>query len=330
MEKFSAYRIFEENGKGRGRLVEMTLDELDAGEVVIRSAYSSVNFKDALAGTGAAKIVRRYPCVGGIDCSGTVMSSSDSRFKAGDEVICTSYDLAMAHDGGYAGMVRVPADWVVPLPQGLTLFDAMAIGTAGYTSALAIHLLEYNGMAPGNGKVLVNGATGGCASIAIDMLAGLGYRVTAITGKAAEHDYLKRIGANEVLGREALAAATRPLEKGLWAAAFDSVGGEQLAALTRTMQQHGLIASFGNAGGIELHTTVLPFILRGVRLIGVDSAYTPMPIRRRVWQRLATDLKPRHLGDIAQTVALDQLPEIFEKMLRQHSKGRIVVVTGGC
>ena len=329
MEKFRAYRIFEENGKGRGRLVEMALDELDAGEVVIRGAYSSVNFKDALAATGAGKIVRRYPCVGGIDCSGTVISSSDNRFKAGDEVICTSYDLAMAHDGGYAGMARVPADWVVPLPPGLTLFDAMAIGTAGYTAALAIELLEHNGMAPGNGKVLVNGATGGCASIAIDMLSRLGYRVTAITGKAAEHDYLRRIGASEVLGREVLAAATRALEKGLWAAAFDSVGGEQLAALTRTMQQHGLIASFGNAGGIELHTTVLPFILRGVRLIGVDSAYTPMPVRRRVWQRLATDLKPQHLGDIARTITLDQLPEIFENMLKQQSKGRIVVDTGG-
>ena len=328
MEKFRAYRIFEENGKGRGRLVEMTLNELDAGEVVIKGEYSSVNFKDALTGTGAGKIVRRYPCVGGIDSSGTVVSSSDSRFKAGDEVICTSYDLGVAHDGGYAGMVRVPADWVVPLPPGLTLFDAMAIGTAGYTAALGIHLLEHNGMGPGNGKVLVNGATGGCASIAIDMLARLGYRVTAITGKAAEHDYLKRIGASEVLGREVLATATRPLEKGLWAAAFDSVGGEQLAALTRTMQQHGLIASFGNAGGIELHTTVLPFILRGVRLIGVDSANTPMQIRRRVWQRLATDLKPRHLKDIAQTVTLDQLPGIFEKMLKQQSKGRIVVVTG--
>jgi acrylyl-CoA reductase (NADPH) len=328
MEKFKAYRVFEENGKGKGRLVEMTLDELDPGEVVIKGAYSSVNFKDALTGTGAGKIVRRYPCVGGIDCSGTVAASSDSRFKAGDEVICTSYDMAMSHDGGYAGTIRVPADWVVPLPSGLTLFDAMAIGTAGYTAALAIHLLEHNGMMPGNGKVVVNGATGGCASLAIDMLAQLGYSVTAITGKTAEHDYLKRIGAGEVLGREALAAATRPLEKGLWAAAFDAVGGEQLAALTRTMQQYGLIASFGNAGGIELHTTVLPFILRGVRLIGIDSAYTPMAVRRRVWQRLAADLRPRHLKDIVQTVMLDQLPEVFEKMLKQQSRGRIVVVTG--
>ena len=325
MEKFNAYRIFEENGKGRGRLTEMTLDELDPGEVVIKVAYSSVNYKDALAGTGAGKIVRRYPCVGGIDASGTVVSSADARFKAGDEVICTSYDMAMAHDGGYAGMLRVPADWIVPLPAGLTLYDAMAIGTAGYTSALAIHLLEHNGMAPGNGKVLVNGATGGCASLAIDMLAQRGYSVTAITGKAAEHDYLKRIGAAEILGREVLAAATRPLEKGVWAAALDSVGGEQLAALTRTMQQHGVIGSFGNAGGIELHTTVLPFILRGVRLIGVDSGYTPMAIRREVWQRLAADLRPRHLGDIAQEIRLEQLSEVFEKMLKQQTKGRIVV-----
>ena len=328
MEKFKAFRIFEENGKGKGRLTEMTLDELDPGDVVIKTAYSSVNYKDALTATGAGKVVRRYPCVGGIDGSGTVVSSSDSRFKAGDEVICTSYDMAMAHDGGYAGMMRVPADWVVPLPQGLSLFDAMAIGTAGYTSALAIHLLEHNGMAPAKGKVVVNGATGGCASLAIDMLAGLGYKVTAVTGKAGEHEYLKKIGASEVLGREALQASSRPLAKAVWAAAFDSVGGEQLAAMTRSMQQHGVIASFGNAGGIELHTTVLPFILRGVRLIGVDSAYTPMDIRRRVWQRLATDLRPRHLNDIVQTATLDELPAMFDKMLKQQSRGRIVVRIG--
>jgi len=328
MEKFKAFRIYEENGKGKGRLTEMALDELDPGEVVIEVAYSSVNYKDALAGTGAGKIVRRYPCVGGIDASGTVVSSSDPRFKAGDEVICTSYDMAMAHDGGYAGRLRVPADWIVPLPAGMTLFDAMAIGTAGYTSALAIHLLEHNGMAPKNGKVLVNGATGGCASLAIDMLSQRGYSVTAVTGKSTEHEYLKRIGASEVVGREVLAAATRPLEKGVWAAALDSVGGEQLAALTRTMQQHGVIGSFGNAGGIELHTTVLPFILRGVRLIGVDSGYTPMAIRREVWQRLASDLRPRHLQDIVQTVGLEQLPEVFDKMLKQQTRGRLVVEIG--
>jgi acrylyl-CoA reductase (NADPH) len=325
MEKFKAYRIYEESGKVQGRIVEMTLDELDPGDVVIKTAYSSVNYKDALSGTGAGKIVRRYPCVGGIDASGTVHSSTDPRFKPGDEVICTSYDMAMAHDGGYAPWLRVPGDWIVPLPKGLTLFDAMALGTAGYTSALAIHLLEHNGMAPGKGKVLVNGATGGCASLAIDMLSKLGYSVTAITGKTAEHDYLKKLGAAEILGREALAATKRPLEKSLWAAALDSVGGEQLGTLTRSMQQHGVIGSFGNAGGIELNTTVLPFILRGLRLIGVDSAYTPMEIRRRVWERLGSDLRPRHLGDIAQTVTIEDLPSVFEKMLKQETKGRLVV-----
>jgi len=325
MEKFKAYRIFEENGKGQGRLVDLTLDELDAGEVVIKVAYSSVNFKDALAGTGAGKIVRRYPCVGGIDSSGTVVSSSDSRFKPGDEVICTSYDFAMSHDGGYAGYARVPAAWVVALPPGLTLFDAMAIGTAGYTSALAVHLLEHNGMTPEQGKVVVNGATGGCASIAIDMLAGRGYKITAVTGKESEHAYLRKIGAAEVVGREVLKLGTRPMEKGVWAAAFDSVGGEQLSALTRSMQQGGLIASFGNAGGIELNMTVLPFILRGVRLIGVDSGYTPMDVRRRVWARLGSDLKPRHLTDIVRTITLDQLPATFAAMLKQETKGRVVV-----
>ena len=325
MEKFKAYRIFEENGKARGRLIEMTLDELDAGAVVIKTAYSSVNFKDALAGTGTGKIVRRYPCVGGIDLSGTVVSSNDSRFKAGEEVICTSYDMGTGHDGGYGSYARVPADWVVPLPPGLTLFEAMALGTAGYTSALGVHLLEQNGMMPDNGKVVVNGATGGCASFAIDMLAGLGYKVTAITGKASEHAYLKNIGAAEVLARDGLKPSMRPLGKGVWAAAFDSVGGEQLSALTRSMQPYGLIASFGNAGGIELNTTVLPFILRGVRLIGIDSAYTPMDIRCCVWQRLATDLKPRHFKRIVQTVTLDQLPAIFDTMLKQQAKGRIVV-----
>jgi NADPH2:quinone reductase len=231
----------------------------------------------------------------------------------------------MSHDGGYAAYARVPADWIVPLPQGLTLFDAMAIGTAGYTSALAVHLLEHNGMAPANGMVVVNGATGGCASLAIDMLAQLGYSVTAVTGKTGEHEYLRKLGAAEVLGRDALPPGTRPLEKALWAAAFDSVGGEQLAALTRSMQPQGVIASFGNAGGIELKTTVLPFILRGVRLIGVDSGYTPMDLRRKIWQRLGGNLKPRHLQDIAYTITLEDLPAHFEKTLKSATRGRAVV-----
>lgn len=325
MNTCKAYRIFSEDNKVVGKVIDVDGGSLGGGEVVFRTAYSSVNFKDALAATGAGKIVRKFPLVGGIDAAGTVESSSDARFKAGDEVICTSYDMGVAHDGGYAGQCRVPADWVVPLPKGLTLFEAMALGTAGYTAGLAVELLELNGMQPSNGKVLVNGATGGVATLAIDMLAGRGYAVTALTGKDAEQGFLGKIGAAEVLSRHTLEMGTRPLEKALWAAAFDSVGGEQLAWLTRTMQQNGLIASFGNAGGIELKTTVLPFILRGVRLIGVDSAMTPMPLRRKVWGRLAMDLKPRHLADIATTIELRGLSDYFAKMLKGGIRGRAVV-----
>jgi putative YhdH/YhfP family quinone oxidoreductase len=326
VESFKAFRVFNENDKIAGRVVDMTVDDLMPGEVVFKTAYSSVNYKDALAATGTGgKIIRKYPLTGGIDASGTVVSSADPRFKPGDEVICTSYDMGVAHDGGYGQYCRVRADWVVPLPPGLTLFEAMALGTAGYTAGLAVELLELNGLAPANGKVLVNGATGGVATLAIDMLAPLGYDITAVTGKAAEHGFLKDLGAKDVLARDAIDLGSRPLEKTLWAAAFDSIGGDQLAWLTRTMQTHGLIASFGNAGGIELKTTVLPFILRGVRLIGVDSGYTPMAIRSKVWRRLATDLKPRHLDEIAYTIGLEELPQQFEKLIKGQGRGRAVV-----
>lgn len=326
MEHVKAYRVFNENNKITGRVCDVASAEIGHGEVVFKTAYSSVNFKDALAATGiGGKIIRNYPLIGGIDAAGTVVSSSDTRFKPGDEVICTSYDMGVAHDGGFSGICRVPADWVVPLPGGLTLYEAMALGTAGYTAGLAIELLELNGMAPNNGKVLVNGATGGVASLAIDMLAAKGYGVTAATGKAAEHEFLRKLGAAEVLDRKTMEFGTRPLEKPLWAAAFDSVGGDQLGWLTRTVQPQGVIASFGNAGGIDLKTTVLPFILRGIRLIGVDSAATPMPLRRRVWGRLASDLKPRHLTEIAQVISLADLPAYFGRMLKGEIRGRAVV-----
>ncbi|MDB5866011.1 MAG: quinone oxidoreductase, YhdH/YhfP family [Betaproteobacteria bacterium] len=326
MDSFKAFRVFDDDNRIAGRIVDTTLDELSPGEVVFRTAYSSVNYKDALAGTGTGgKIIRKYPLTGGIDAAGTVVTSADPRFKPGDEVICTSYDMGVAHDGGYGEYCRVRAVWVVPLPAGLTLYEAMALGTAGYTAGLAVELLELNGLAPENGKVLVNGATGGVATLVIDILAARGFEITAVTGKDAEHAFLEEIGAREVLSRQSIELGARPLEKPLWAAAFDSVGGEQLAWLTRTMQTHGLIASFGNAGGIELKTTVLPFILRGVRLIGVDSATTPMPLRSRVWQRLATDLKPKHLGSIAHTIRLDDLPAQFEKTLKGDVRGRAVV-----
>ena len=323
--KFSAYRIFEQNGQSAGRFVELTLDDLDPGEVVIRVHYSSVNYKDALAATGAGKVIRRFPCVGGVDAAGVVANSSDARFRPGDAVIVTGYGMVVDHDGGFAEYVRVPADWVVPLPQGLTLFDAMAIGTAGFAAALSIHRLEQNELRPENGKVIVTGATGGVSSLAIQMLAQLGYHVVALTGKDAEYDYLKSLGASEILSRSDLTMGTRPLEKAQWAGALDAAGGETLAWLTRTMQQNGVIASFGNAGGIELHTTVMPFILRGVRLIGIDSAATAMPLRREIWRRMANDLHPKSLAQVVHTVPFAELPQVFPQLLQGRLRGRTVV-----
>jgi acrylyl-CoA reductase (NADPH) len=326
VDRFKAFRIYNENDTVAGRVEDVALDDLSPGEVVFRTAFSSVNYKDALAATGTGgRIIRSYPLVGGIDAAGSVVASSDPRVKVGDDVICTSYDMGVAHNGGYAEYCRVPADWIVPLPAGLTLFESMALGTAGYTAGLAVELLELNGLAVGNGKVLVNGATGGVATLAIDMLARNGYDVTAVTGKDQEHGFLKSLGAADVLSRRSIDAGRRPIEKALWAAAFDSVGGEQLAWLTRTTRADGVIASFGNAGGIALETTVLPFILRGIRLIGVNSATTPMPLRRKIWQRLASDLKPRHLEAIAHTIRLEELPRQFERLLKGEARGRAVV-----
>ncbi|MGC2165268.1 MAG: oxidoreductase [Gallionella sp.] len=326
MNHFAAYRIYQESEiTSGGRLVELSLNELDEGEVVIEAHYSSVNYKDALAATGTGKVIRRFPCVGGIDVSGKVASSSDARFKIGDQVLVTGYDMGVAHDGGYARYVRVPADWVVPLPQGVSLFDAMALGTAGFTAALAIHRMEQNDLRPENGKVIVTGATGGVSTLAIQMLAQLGYHVVAFTGRKSEHDFLKSLGASEILLRDELVMGTRPMEKALWSGAMDSVGGETLAWLTRTMQQNGVIASIGNAGGAELKTTVLPFILRGIRLVGIDSSATLMPVRRLVWQRLATDLFPQQLSRVASTIHLNELPNIFPALLQGKLRGRTVV-----
>jgi putative YhdH/YhfP family quinone oxidoreductase len=326
MTTFRAFRIFEEDGKSQGRLVDLSLDDLDAGELVIRVHHSGVNYKDALAATGAGKVIRRFPCVGGVDLSGVVESSADTRFKAGDAVLVTGYDMGVAHDGGFAEYARVPADWVVPLPVGLTLFEAMALGTAGFTAALAIHRLEQNEVTPSKGKVIVTGATGGVGSLAVQMLAQLGYHVVALTGKESEQDFLKSLGASEVLLRSGVdMQSTRPLEKGLWAAALDAVGGDTLAWLTRTMQMEGAIASFGNAGGVALNTTVFPFILRGVKLLGVDSAATVMPLRKQLWGRLASDLRPGGLEKIAHVITLNELPHACEQLIAGKARGRAVV-----
>lgn len=329
MAKFKAYRIFNEDNKVQSRLVDVALDELDAGEVVIKTAYSSVNFKDALAATGAGKIIRRFPCVGGIDVSGVVESSTDARFKKGDSIICTSYDFGVAHDGGYAEYVRVPADWVVPLPAGMSLFDAMALGTAGYTAGLAVERMEQVGLTPASGPVIVTGATGGVGSVAIDILAGAGYHVVALTGKESESAYLQKLGAKEVKLRSSIdLAKIKPLDRATWAGAVDNLGGDVLSWLASTMQVGGALASIGLAASHTFNTTVMPFILRGVSLVGVDSVNTPMPLRQKVWQRLATDLKPRHLGDMTATIKLEDLPPVFDKILKSQMRGRNVVAIG--
>lgn len=328
--KFRAYRVFNEDNKISSRWVDLNLQELAPGEVVIRAAYSSVNYKDALAATGAGKVIRRFPCVAGIDVSGVVVSSESARFIPGDQVLVTGYDMGVAHDGGFSEVVRVPADWVVHLPLGLSLHDAMALGTAGFTAALSLYRLQQNDVKPENGKIVVTGATGGVASLSISMLNRLAYQVSAITGKDNEHEYLKSLGATEILPRSVVdLSGTRPLEKPLWAAALDSVGGPTLAWLTRTMQQNGVIASFGNAGGVELNTTVLPFILRGVRLIGIDSAATTMNLRHEIWHRLANEWKPHQLDKISHTVDFEQLPEVISNMMAVHSHGRTVVKISG-
>jgi NADPH2:quinone reductase len=305
--------------------VQLSLDDLGDGAVVIKAAFSSVNYKDALAGTGTGKIMRRLPLVGGIDVAGTVESSSDGRFKPGDSVLVTGYDLGVAHDGGYAQYVRVPADWVVALPKGLSLFDAMTIGTAGFTAALSVVEMERNGLLPSSGPVIVTGATGGVGSIAIQCLAARGYDVTALTGKPQEEPYLRSLGAKQVIARESVQMGTRPLEKATWAGAVDPVGGATLAWLTRTMMQNGCIASSGLTGGTDLHTTVMPFILRGVKLLGIDSVACPMPTRLDVWRRLASDLKPAQLAASSHEIGLDDLPPAFDALLKGQARGRYVV-----
>jgi putative YhdH/YhfP family quinone oxidoreductase len=323
---FRAYRIFEENGSVSARFVQLDITDLDPGEVLIRVHYSGLNFKDALAATGAGKIIRRFPCVGGIDASGIVESSADARFNPGDAVLVTGYDMGVAHDGGFAEFLRVPADWVVPLPAGLSLFDAMALGTAGFTAALAIHRLEQNELSPERGKVIVTGASGGVSGLAIQMLNQLGYFVVALTSREGQADYLKSLGAQDVLLLSDIdLGSTRPLEKGLWAGALDAAGGSVLGWLTRSMQQNGVIASFGNTAGAVVETTVFPFILRGVRLLGVDSAATPMPLRRQLWQRLAGELFPKRLGLVTHEADWAQLPPLLQAMVQHRSSGRTVL-----
>ncbi|MGA0128999.1 MAG: oxidoreductase [Burkholderiales bacterium] len=326
MDKFNAFLIEEVDGKVVSGFKQMNLTDLDAGEVVIKTAYSSVNFKDALAATGTGKIIRRFPCIGGIDLSGTVVESSSSEFSVGDEVIATSYDIGVAHHGGYAEYARIPAEWVVPMPKGLDLFSSMALGTAGFTAGLAVERMEHDGLAPSAGPVVVNGATGGVGGIAVDILSGLGYSVTAMTGKSDQEGYLKNLGASEILLRDSIdLEKIKPLARETWAGAVDNLGGDILSWIASGMKVGGAIASIGLASSFKFNTTVMPFILRGVSLLGIDSVNAKSLVRRKVWGRLGSDMKPAHLSDIVQTVEFDNLPSVFPKLMQSALRGRVVV-----
>jgi len=324
--RFRACVVHDRGGQVKSAIEEVGFDQLAQGDVVIRAHYSSVNYKDALAATGKGKIMKRFPLVAGIDVAGVVESSASAGFGSGDPVLVTGCGLGEQHDGGFAEFVRVPAEWVVPLPAGLSLFDAMALGTAGFTAALAIDRLEQNGQRPEQGPILVSGATGGVGSIAIDLLNGRGYPVTALTGKPDAAAYLEMLGASRVLDRQAVVTTDRPLLSAEWGGAVDTVGGGVLAWLLQTVGPWGNIASIGMAGGSELHTTVMPMILRGVSMLGITSANCPMDRRMRLWGRLAADLRPAHLAEIVtEVIRLDDLPRSFEALLAGSHRGRFVV-----
>jgi putative YhdH/YhfP family quinone oxidoreductase len=327
MERFKAYKLTEVDKKIRAEFVDMTLDELDPGDVVVRVAYSDVNYKDALAATGKGKILRRASCIGGIDFSGTVISSTSNQFNKGDAVLGVGYDLGVAHHGGYAQYARVPAGWLAKLPQGLSLWEAMAFGTAGFTAGIGILRMEENRLKPANGPVIVDGATGGVGSIAVSSLAKLGYHVVALTGKEGESAWLKKLDAREILLRKDLnLEKIKPLDKATWAGAVDNLGGEVLAWIASTMKDNGVIASIGLAASPQLNTWVMPFILRGVSLLGINSGESvPPEIRHRVWQRLAGDMKPPLLKEMCRTIRFEELPSVFSAFIESKVNRRIVV-----
>jgi len=326
MTPFRAFRIHEIDRRIVARFDEITLDDLGPGEVVVRVSHSDINFKDALAATGKGRILRRYPLVGGIDLAGEVVSSTDARFAPGQQVLVTGSGLSETRDGGYAQFARLPADAVIPLPDGISALDAMKLGTAGFTAALAVHRMEQNGQQPANGPVVVTGATGGVGSIATSMLACRGYEVVAVSGKVEADGYLRDIGAARVLRRQDIDLGSKPMEKALWAGAVDNVGGPLLTWLTRTVDQWGNIASVGLAGSAELVTTVMPFILRGVNLLGINSVLTPRELRLEVWRRIATDLRPAALDRICtKIVGFDELPAQFDDYIQGRVTGRTVV-----
>lgn len=324
---YRAFVVDNQDGNFSAGLRDLDETSLPTGEVTIRVEWSSVNYKDGLAATPNGRVVRSYPMTPGVDLAGTVTESKDSRYRAGDGVVVIGYDVGVAHPGGFAELARVPGDWVVPLPQGLTAKEAMALGTAGFTAAMSVDALERHGLGTESGTVIVTGATGGVGSTAVSMLAGRGYTVAGSTGKESEHQYLRDLGASEVLSREDVSVESdRPLESERWAGAVDPVGGATTAYLIRTMKRDASIALSGLTGGTRLTTTVMPFILRGVNLLGIESVWCSREVRERIWQRCATDLKPKGLLDsIAFETDLDGLQPVLADILQGKVRGRALV-----
>jgi acrylyl-CoA reductase (NADPH) len=323
---FPAYVVDRPEGGSFSRgLRELAQDDLPPGEVTVRVEWSGVNFKDGLAAREDGRVARSYPLVPGIDLAGTVAASEDLAFPPGSPVLANGYDIGTARHGGFAAYARIPSSWVVALPAGLTTRDAMAIGTAGFTAAMSVVALEDHGLGPGDGPVLVTGASGGVGSAAVAILAARGHEVWAATGKPGEHDRLRDLGAAGILSRDEVTAPGRPLDSARWAGAIDTVGSPTLPYVLRTLRIGAAVASSGNAGGADLVTTVLPFILRGVALLGMDSANMAIEPRRAMWGRLASDLLPRGIGDGITEVSLETLEPALDAIVAGEARGRWIV-----
>ncbi|MCS1351940.1 acryloyl-CoA reductase [Mechercharimyces sp. CAU 1602] len=328
MTTFRALYVHKGEEEFTSEIRSLTLADIDEGEVIIEVKYSSINFKDGLASIPNGRILEKYPMVPGIDLAGIVLESQDDRYQVGDEVIAGNGALGVSHTGGFSEVARIPAEWVIPLPQGLSLKDAMALGTAGFTAAMSIQRLEENGLRPGGEPVLVTGATGGVGCTAIAMLSQRGYDVVASTGKESEHTFLRELGASDVIGRVSVDGEEKvgPLSKRTWAGAVDPVGGNTLSYLLRTMDYSGSIAVSGLTGGATYSSTVYPLILRGVNVLGIDTAHISREYREQIWKRLATDLKIEDVADrIAFEISLDQLPTTLEQILAGKMRGRAVL-----
>lgn len=324
-KKFQAYQVSKEEQGPKGSLRQLTEQDLMEGDVTVTVEYSALNYKDGLALTARAPIIRRFPLIPGIDFSGTVSASENPAFQEGDPVLLTGYGVGEVHNGGFSEVARVDANWLLPIPEGMTPRQAMMMGTAGFTSMLCVLALEKHGIAPGDGKILVTGAAGGVGSVAIVLLAKLGYRVTAVTGRSRETDFLKNLGAADVIDRQSYSEKARPLAREQWAGAIDVAGGNMLANVLSQMNYGGAVAACGLAESMELPGSVAPFILRGVTLYGIDSVMAPMELRKKAWQRIAQDLDFKKLESLTNEIGLAELPAAAEALLAGNIRGRTVV-----